>query len=53
MTNLIGWLTVLVGGIIGVVPTMVYQVWNGASLLGLIIVAVGSYFVTKGQFNDV
>lgn len=53
MTNLIGWLTVLVGGIIGVVPTMVYQVWNGASLLGLMIVGVGSYFVMKGQFNNV
>lgn len=53
MTNIIGWLTVLVGGIIGVVPTMVYQVWNGASLLGLVIAGVGAYYVTKGQFNNV
>jgi len=53
MSSTIGWLTVFVGAMIGVVPTMVYQVWNGASLLGLIIVGVGSYFVTKGQFNDV
>jgi hypothetical protein len=51
MINLIGWLTVLIGGIIGIVPTMVYQVWNGASLLGLLIVIGGGYILIREEAN--
>lgn len=51
MTNLVGWLTVLVGSIVGVVPTMVYQVWNGASLLGLLVVSGGAYILTRSGAN--
>ena len=53
MSRILGWIAVIAGFIIGVVPTMVYQVWNGASLLGLLIAGIGSYFVMKGQFNNV
>jgi len=51
MSNLTGWLTVLVGSIIGVVPTMVYQVWNGASLLGLLVVSGGAYILIREEAN--
>lgn len=49
MRNIVGWLLIFIGGLIGVVPTMVLQVWNGASLIGLIIFSVGAYQVLKGQ----
>lgn len=53
MSQKLGWVALIAGFIIGVLPSMIYQVWNGASLLGLTIAGIGGYFVMKGQFNDV
>jgi hypothetical protein len=53
MINIIGWILVFIGGIIGVIPTMAYQVWNGASLFGVVIVSLGGYFVLKGLNENV
>lgn len=46
------WVLLFGGFFIGVVPTMALQVWNGASLLGVIIAAIGGYMVWK-EVNDV
>lgn len=51
MHNAIGWLIVFIGALIGVIPTMMLQVWNGASLLGLIIASGGSWMVVKGAHD--
>lgn len=47
-----GWLIVFLGGLIGTVPTMVYQVWNGASLIGLLLAVWGSSIVMR-EVTDV
>jgi uncharacterized membrane protein YeaQ/YmgE (transglycosylase-associated protein family) len=47
----VGWFVVFLGGLIGTVPTAVYQVWNGASLLGLILSVVGASIVFKEVTN--
>lgn len=46
-----GWILVFLGGVIGCVPTMVYQVWNGASLIGVLLSVAGAVMVTKGVGN--
>jgi hypothetical protein len=43
-----GWILVFTGGLIGSLPTMIYQVWNGASLIGVIMSVAGALMVMKG-----
>jgi len=51
MNYVTGWVLVFTGGLIGVVPTMVYQVWNGASLIGLVMSVVGASIVLREVTN--
>jgi len=53
VTTVSGWLIVGIGFLIGVIPTMVLQVWNGASLIGLLLAVWGSTIVLKGVTEDV
>lgn len=43
-----GWTLLMIGGLVGVIPTMMFQVWNGASLLGALIAVGGAWNVMKG-----
>lgn len=43
-----GYIVLFLGGIIGSVPTMVYQVWNGASLIGVMLSVAGGWMLVKG-----
>lgn len=46
-----GW-TLLIGGFaIGALPTMVFQVWNGASLLGFALSVVGGMMLWREEAN--
>lgn len=53
MNVVTGWLIVGIGFLIGSVPTMVLQVWNGASLIGLLLAVWGSTIVLKGVTKNV
>jgi hypothetical protein len=43
-----GWVLMVVGGIIAVIPGM-YQVVNGATLLGLVLLGVGTTILLREE----
>jgi len=42
---------IAVGFTLGVLPTMLFQVWNGASLLGCVLAVIGSTLLWKEVGN--
>lgn len=46
------WLVMLVGFVIAVTPTIMFQVWNGASLFGLCVCMLAAGFILR-EADDV
>lgn len=44
----IGWVMLLGGFAVAVLPGMLYQVVNGASLLGVLMSVAGAWMIWKG-----
>lgn len=47
-----GWVLLFSGFILAVLPGMMFQVVNGASLLGVLVSVAGALMITKGVVID-
>ena len=46
------WLLLIVGATIGALPTAVRGVWDGQSLLGLVIVLIAAGWILRTEIMD-
>lgn len=46
------WIVMLIGFVISVSPTMLFDVWNGASLFGLMVCMLAAGFIMR-RMDDV
>lgn len=47
------WLIMLVGFVTAVTPTILWQVWNGLSLLGVCVCLLAAYSIMTKEMDDV
>jgi len=46
------YLVLVVGFIVAVMPTILFEVWNGASLLGVVLVLLAGGFILRREVME-